>query len=52
MWFAGLPPVTPIPYDTVELWQVEHSPVVGWLGIWAGVGRVTIVTPVKLLPVS
>ena len=38
--------------EVVELWQVPHSPVVGWLGSWAAVGRVTMVTPKKLLPVS
>ena len=52
MWLAGLPPVTPVVNDVVELWQVAHSPVVGWFGSCAAVGRVTIVTPKKLLPVS
>jgi hypothetical protein len=28
MWFAGMP-VMPVVNDTVELWQVPHSPVVG-----------------------
>ena len=51
MWFAGFP-VTPVVNDTVELWQPLQSPVVGCAGSIAGVGRVTIVTPVKLFPVS
>ncbi len=51
-WLAGLPPVTPVVNDVVELWQLEHSPLGGWLGSCAVVGRVTIVTPVKLLPSS
>ena len=29
MWFAGLPPVTPLLNDVVDVWQVEQSPVVG-----------------------
>ena len=44
--------VTPVVNDVVELWQVPQSPVGGWFGSCAAVGRVTIVTPVKLLPVS
>ncbi len=36
----------------VELWQVPQSPVRGWFGSCAGVGRVTMVTPYQLLPVS
>ena len=52
MWLAGLPPVTPVANDVVEVWQVAHSPVVGWFGSCVAVGRVTIVTPNKLLPVS
>ena len=28
-WFAGLPPVTPLLNDVVELWHVAQSPVVG-----------------------
>jgi hypothetical protein len=38
--------------DVVEVWQVAQSPVVGWFGFCAAVGRVTIVTPNQLLPVS
>ena len=38
--------------DVVEVWQPLQSPLTGWFGSAAGVGRVTIVTPVKLLPVS
>lgn len=34
------------------MWQVPQSPEEGWLGSFAGVGRVTIVTPKKLFPVS
>ena len=34
------------------MWQVPQSPEGGWLGSFAAVGRVTIVTPKKLLPVS
>ena len=52
MWFAGLPPLTPVVNDVVELWQPLQSPVGGWFGSAAAVGRVTIVTPVKLFPVS
>ena len=52
MWFEGLPPVMPVVNATVELWQLEHSPVLGCNGSCAAVGRVTIVTPAKLLPVS
>ena len=52
MWFEGLPPVTPVVNAMVELWQLEHSPVVGCTASCAAVGRVTIVTPAKLLPVS
>ncbi len=44
--------VTPVVNDVVELWQLAHSPVVGCTGSCAAVGRVTIVTPAKLLPVS
>ena len=51
-WLAGLPPVTPVVNDVVELWQLAHSPLGGWLASCAVVGRVTIVTPVKLLPSS
>ena len=47
-----MPPVTPLANDVVELWQVEQSPVVGCSASCAAVGRVTIVTPAKLLPVS
>ena len=49
---AGLPAVMPVVKATVELWQLEQSPVVGCAGSCAAVGRVTIVTPAKLLPVS
>ena len=35
-----------------ELWPVEHSPVLGWLGSCDAVGRVTMVTPKNVLPVS
>ena len=52
MWFEGLPPVMPVVNDVVELWQLEQSPVVGCTGSCAAVGRVTIVTPAKLLPVA
>ena len=52
MWLAGLPPVTPLLKEGVEVWQVPHSPLLGWFGSCAAVGRVTIVTPKKLLPVS
>ena len=38
--------------DVVELWQVPHSPVVGCAASCAAVGRVTMVTPYQLLPVS
>ena len=51
MWFAGLL-VIPAINELVELWQLPHSPVVGWFGSWASVGRVTIVTPYQVLPVS
>jgi hypothetical protein len=51
MWFAGFP-VTPVVKEVVELWQPLQSPEVGCAGSIAGVGRVTIVTPVKLFPVS
>ena len=49
MWFGGIG-VTPVLKDTVEVWQVPHSPVAGWFGSCAFVGRVTIVTPKKLFP--
>ena len=52
MWFEGLPPVMPVANVTVELWQLEHSPVIGCNGFCAAVGRVTIVTPAKFLPAS
>ena len=42
----------PVVNDTVEVWQVAHSPVNGWFRSCAAVGRVTIVTPNQLLPVS
>jgi hypothetical protein len=42
----------PVVNDTVDVWQVPHSPVVGWFLSCATVGRVTIVTPNQLLPVS
>ena len=29
MWLAGLPPVTPVLNEVVEVWQVPQSPVVG-----------------------
>ena len=51
MWFAGKL-VIPIVNDTVDVWQVAQSPVFGWIASCAGVGRVTMVTPVKLFPVS
>ena len=38
--------------DVVEVWQVPHSPVAGCAASCAVVGRVTIVTPYQLLPVS
>ena len=44
--------VMPVVKDVVELWQLPQSPVVGWFGSWAGVGRVTMVTPNQLLPAS
>ncbi len=52
MWFAGLPPEDALANEVFELWQVEQSPVVGCAGSCAAVGRVTMVTPTKLLPVS
>ena len=52
MWFAGLPPPTPLANDVVDVWQLPQSPVGGCAGSCAAVGRVTIVTPKKLLPVS
>ena len=51
MWFAGFP-VTPLLKEVVELWQPPQSPVAGCAGSIAAVGRVTIVTPYQLLPVS
>ena len=51
MWFVGLV-VIPAENDVVELWQPPHSPVVGWFGSCAGVGRVTMVTPYQVLPAS
>ena len=51
MWFAGCA-VTPAENETVDVWQPPHSPVSGWFGSCDAVGRVTIVTPVKLFPVS
>ena len=51
MWFAGTP-VIPVVNDVVDVWHVPHSPVSGWLRSCAAVGRVTIVTPNQLLPVS
>lgn len=44
--------MTPAENETVEVWQLPHSPVCGWFASCASVGRVTIVTPKKLLPVS
>jgi hypothetical protein len=52
MWLAGLPAVMPVVKATVELWQLEQSPVVGCAESCTAVGRVTIVTPAKLLPAS
>ena len=53
MWFAGLlPPMTPWAKSTVEVWQLEHSPVAGWLASCALVGRSTMVTPYQVMPVS
>ncbi len=50
MWFAGMPPVMLVANDTVEPWQVPHSPVVGCVAV---VGRVTTIgVPTKLLPFS
>ena len=51
MWFAGIV-VMPLVNDVVDVWQVPQSPVCGWLASCAGVGRGTMVTPKKLLPVS
>ena len=45
-------PATPVVNDAVEVWQVPQSPVVGCAASCAAVGRVTIVTPNQLLPVS
>ena len=43
----------PVANETVELWQVAHSPLLGCRGSCAGVGRVTTAgVPMKLLPVS
>jgi hypothetical protein len=53
MWLAGmLPPDVPEENEAFEVWQLEQSPVVGCAGSCAGVGRVTIITPTKLFPVS
>ena len=38
--------------DVVDVWHPLQSPLTGWFGSAAGVGRVTIVTPKKLFPVS
>ncbi len=50
MWFTGL--ATPELNDVVDVWQVAQSPVTGWLGFCAGVGRVTVATPNQALPAS
>jgi len=50
-WFAGIA-VMPAANDVVELWQAAQSPLSGCAGSFAGVGRVTIVTPNHVLPVS
>ena len=42
----------PVVNDVVDEWQVAHSPVLGCAASCAAVGRVTIVTPNQLLPVS
>ena len=52
MWLLGLPPLTPVVNDVVDVWHVEHSPEGGWPGSCAAVGRVTMVTPKNVLPVS
>ena len=46
----GIP--MPVVKDVMELWQLLHSPVGGWFGSWVAVGRVTMVTPYQVLPVS
>ena len=51
MWLAGIV-VMPAENDVVELWQLAHSPVCGWFASCASVGRVTMVTPKKVLPAS
>ena len=48
MWFAGLPPITPMPNDTVELWHVEQSADVVWCPAPCGFG----VTPANTLPAA
>ena len=50
-WFAGIV-VIPAVNDVVELWQAPQSPVSGCEASCAGVGRVTIVTPNQVFPVS
>ena len=47
-WFAGLPPVTPIPNDTVELWHVEQSADVVWCPAPCAFG----VTPANTFPAA
>ena len=55
-WLVGMCPtawvVTPVPNEVVDVWQLLQSPDVGCLESWAGVGLVTMLTPMKLLPVS
>jgi len=50
-WFAGIV-VMPAANDVVELWQAAQSPASGCAGSFAGVGRVTMLTPNQLFPVS
>jgi hypothetical protein len=55
-WLVGLWPAacvaTPAPNDAVDVWQLPQSPETGWLASCAGVGRVTMLTPMKLRPAS
>ena len=48
MWFVGMPPVTPVLNDTVDVWQLSHGAVVTGCPVPCGVGT----TPSNFIPVA